>query len=357
MPKSVVNEVKASYEDYERPHGSHHEKVKECRREFAALINADSREISFQPNSSTSFNLIVKMLDPGRGDNVVVDDLGFPSTIFPLLALRKKGLDVRWVRNKGGLITSEDYVSVIDSNTKLVVVSSVSWINGLRAEVAEIGKLAKENGSYYAIDGTQSTGYLETDVEEWRADFLVTSNYKWLLSPFGASEFYCSRRVMKEFEPPLLGWHSVFSTQEDTTEDKYELLESAEKYEPGSLDCGSIFAFLKSLRFLKRLGVNRTGKKTVKLAKYLADDLIKAGLKVLTPVEDDHISGLVYACMEGVDGSKLMSSLKKQSIHVIGRDYHGYSGIRISPYFYNSEQDVEKLVSAVKRIKQRNPST
>ena len=63
--------------------------VEEARKEFAPVIGASADEVSFQPNASSGLNMVVQMVNPRRGENVVADDLGFPSDVFPLLALRK----------------------------------------------------------------------------------------------------------------------------------------------------------------------------------------------------------------------------------------------------------------------------
>lgn len=215
IPKSTIESAHALYHRYltDIPFpdmfDEFGESVERARGVFAGWIGATGEEVSFQTNASTALNLVVSMVAPKKGENVVVDDLGFPSGTFPLMALQKKGVEVRWVRNRNGFIGAEDYLRVTDHKSKLVVVSLVSWVNGLRAEVEEITKIAHERGVYSMVDSTHGTGYLGIDADEWKLDFLATSNYKWLLSTHGASEFFCARRLLEEFDPPMLGWHST----------------------------------------------------------------------------------------------------------------------------------------------------
>ena len=108
---------------------------------------------------------------------------------------------------KEGLIKAEDYEAMIDRKTKLVIVSLVSWINGLRAEVEEITKMAHEKGSLCMVDSTHGTGYIDIDVRAWTIDFLATSNYKWLLSTHGSSEFYCAKSIWRSLI--LLTWDGI----------------------------------------------------------------------------------------------------------------------------------------------------
>src|SRR5208282_2268584 len=215
IPRTVVEDVRDMYgrylstPPYEDLFEEFRDTVKVARGIFAPMVGARPEEISFQSNASAGLNLVVQMLNPKRGENVVADDLGFPSDVFPLLALRKKGVEFRMVKNNRGVVTAEDYGRDIDEKTKLVMLSYVSWVNGMRLnDVEEITKIAKEKGAYVMIDTTHGTGYLDIDVKRWGVDFLATSNYKWLLSPFGAAEFYCARKHLEEFQPPHLGWNS-----------------------------------------------------------------------------------------------------------------------------------------------------
>jgi selenocysteine lyase/cysteine desulfurase len=281
---------------------------------------------------------------------VVVDDLGFPSGTFPTMALKKKGVKVRWVKNRGGLITSADYEKVIDGRTKLVIVSLVSWVNGLRAEVEEITKLAHEKGAFCMVDSTHGTGYIDIRASDWKLDFLSTSNYKWLLSTHGASEFYCARRLLEEFDPPHLGWHSTPGGARGLSAENLEIARTAKRFEPGNPDYISIFTLVKSLGYMWRFGRRRIETQTLKLSSMVNEGLRELGLNVLTPADSEHLSGITFACAKKITGAQLSLRLRKAGMVVAPRSFRALSGIRVSPYFYNDEQDVEDFLEATKKI-------
>jgi cysteine desulfurase/selenocysteine lyase len=325
------------------------EMVEDGRRVFAKWVGASPEEISFQPNASTSLNFVTSMVDPERGENVVADDLGFPSGTFPMIGLAKKGVQTRWVKNKNGLITAADYEKLIDEKTRLVMVSLVSWVNGLRAEVEEITKIAHEKGALCMVDSTHGTGYIDIDAAGWKLDFLATSNYKWLLSTHGSSEFYCASRLLERFDPPHLGWHTAGGTQSLNAE-KLQVASTARKFEPGNPDYISTFALTKSLAAMSRFGKKRVTAQTLKLSRMVNEGLRNLGLDVMTPLDTKHASGVVFALSKRLSGEELGSKLRKAGILVTPRSYHGSSGIRVSPYFYNDEDDVETFLNGTKKV-------
>ena len=356
IPRSVVEKINWFYQrsletpPYDELFEENARIVEKVRRQFAAFINASASEVSFQTNASTSISNVVRSIKFRRGDNVIIDDLGFPSDTYPVLGLRKKGVEVRMLRNERGYVSSESYARSTDERTRLIVVSLVSWINGMRADVGAIGKLAEEHGSYLMVDATHGAGYLKVDVGDWKAHFVVTSNYKWLLSPFGASEFYISRRVLEEFEPLQVGWHSVVGDSRALRLDGYALPHNAKKFEPGNPDYAAIYGLGQSLGFLTRLGSTMVEDKTLRLSGQIIEGVGKLGMDVLTPREDTKRSALVFARAKGIEGVDLEKKLKKRNIWVSARYFGKVSGLRIAPYFYNTEKDVDDLLAALRGI-------
>jgi cysteine desulfurase / selenocysteine lyase len=356
IPKSVVESVKSLYDHHLQ--GSAYpdlweelaRMVEDSRGVLAGFIGSTKEELSFQPSASASMNFVVSMISPTKGDNVVVDDLGFPSGTYPAMRLQQKGVETRWVRNKEGLITAQDYERVIDRNTRLVIVSLVSWVNGLRAEVEKIIKLAHENGALCMVDSTHGTGYIDIDVRRWDVDFLASSNYKWLLSTHGSAEFFCAGRLLEEFEPPQLGWHSTPAGEVGLGAEKLEIAKTSRRFEPGNPDYISVGTVAKSVGVLSAFGKSQVYEKTLELSRMVNEGLRELGLDVLSPGDKEHLSAITFASTKKVPGTELALKLRENNIIVVARPYHERSGIRVSPYFYNDAQDVEKFLECVNGV-------
>ncbi len=356
IPRSAIESTVALYDRHLRavPYpdlfDELSERVEKARPVFARWIGASEDEVSFQPSASSGLNFALAMIAPKKGDNIVVDDLGFPSGTFPTMSLSKSGVQPRWVKNKAGMITAEDYEKMVDEKTKLVIVSLVSWVNGLRSEVEEIAKIAHEKGALCAVDSTHGTGYIDIRADDWKLDFLATSNYKWLLSTHGSAEFFCARSHLREFEPPQLGWHSSLAGPQGVDAESYELAPGARRFEPGNPDYISVSTLIKSLAAMSRFGRRKITEQTLKLSSMINEGLRELGMTVLTPDDTKHRSGITFAYSKKVSGADLQLKLRKERILVTARAYHGHWGIRVSPYFYNDERDVDTFLSGIKKL-------
>ena len=359
IPKSVVGSISSFYmrtltvPPYEELFHEYAKLVEGARGEFGRLISASRDEVAFQANTSASTNSVVQMLRWRKGDNAVFDDLGFPSDTYPLIALSRKGIEARMARSKDGFVSPDEYERLVDKRTKLVMLSLVSWINGMRSDVESVARIAKEKGALVMVDSTHGTGYVDINVKRWRVDFLATSNYKWLLSPFGTSEFYCAREHLEEFDPPQVGWHSVRRESKTLDVAKFEHAKNAKRFEAGNPDYVSIFGLIQSLRFLSKVGHSVVRSRTLKLAGQAIEGLDELGFKISTPREEERRSAIVFASLEGMDGVKLAGYFRKKGIWVTARRYGRLSGIRLSPYFYTSEDDVQEFLNAASEIARR----
>jgi len=324
--------------------------VEDARREFGKLINAPSETISFQPNTSYSMNTLIEMLNWEKGDNVVLDDLHFPSAVYPLRRLENRGVALRWLKSKAGRVDVSQYEDAIDSHTKLVTVSYVSWFNGFRSQVEKIGRLARERGAYFVVDATHGAGYLDIDVQKWGCDFMMSSNYKWLLANFGAAEFYCRKELLDRFESPHVGWFSTSDRDQGLSLTTYNEARSARKFEPGNPAYTSIYSLTRTLEFLRKVGLSQVRERTLDLVQLLMNGLMRVGATIHTPAKREEHSGLVFCSFKGYTGPQISEFLRRRKIFVSARMFNGVSGIRISPYFYNTEEDIQELAEAVSRF-------
>jgi selenocysteine lyase/cysteine desulfurase len=131
--------------------------------------------------------------------------------------------------------------------------------------------------------------------------------------------------------------------------DGYALPRAAKKFEPGNPDYAAIYGLGESLRFITRLG-STVEKRTLRLSGQIIEGVGRLGMEVLTPKEDAKRSAVVFARAKGIQGGDLARKLKKRNIWVSGRYFGKLSGLRMAPYFYNTEKDVDDLLEALRDI-------
>ena len=188
LPLRVLDEVSRINQDKGYSGGLHwmdwEEEAEETRKIIARFINADPEEIAFAQNTSAGLSIIANGINWEKTDNIVINDLEFPSNIFPWqIQAKRHGLVTKTVQQRNEELAIEDFEEKIDRHTKIVAVSHIQFSNGFKVDLQGLSKLAHENGGYVVTDAVQSLGQMPIDVKKLDVDFLATSGYKWLLSP------------------------------------------------------------------------------------------------------------------------------------------------------------------------------
>ena len=168
-----------------------------------------SDEIAFLSSTTEGENIVVNSLDFKAGDNVVYDDLVYPSTpmIYQRLA-ETKGVDIRVVKSRNGAAPVEDFKKLVDGRTRLI---SVAWVNnnsGYRHDMKALAALAHSHGAYLYSDAVQFMGTGPVDLRAEGVDFCTSGTYKWLMAGFGVAAFYVRRELLDTIHPPNVGWRS-----------------------------------------------------------------------------------------------------------------------------------------------------
>ncbi len=175
---------------------------------FAKLINCTESELAFVPNSTHGINLVSQMLQPKKGQNVVITDLEYFGCAYPWLLTQTRGVDVRVAKSEKGMLPIETIEKLVDDKTKAISVAHVCH-SGLRQDLKALSKLAHDHGAYMVSDAIGSCGIVDVDVRQNEIDFLSTSSYKWLLGLQGAGFLYIKKKLIESFEPPFPGSHAT----------------------------------------------------------------------------------------------------------------------------------------------------
>jgi len=209
--------------------------------------------------------------------------------------------------------------------------------------VAFISNLARRNGALLYVDGTQSVGALRFDTAAMKPHVFAVDGYKWLLCPNGAAFFYISPELRRILRPSVIGWRSDvgWRSVDELHHGAQRMQEAAEKYEGGMLNFPSIYGAGESVRMMLEVGPERIERRVLELAGMAADMLRRSGASVL--YDNTHI---VAAHWPDRDASALAKKLQEQRIIVAAR--HG--NLRVSPHFYNTEEDLDRLQSALRDL-------
>lgn len=314
------------------------------RASFARLVGARPDEIAFVKNTSEGLSLVAAGLDWHPGDNVIAVEGEYPSNVYPWFGLRRWGVETRMVRPVQGRVRVEDVETLADQRTRVVAVSFVDWSSGARTALRPIGTFCRRRGILLCVDGIQGVGAIPLDVEREQIDCLAVGGHKWLLAPEGCGCLFISHRVIDRIQSVLHGWKSVRDA-EVYLPYHFDPRPDAAKFEPGSPSVLSTYALGAAIDLLLEIGVDRIRARLYELTDRLAVGLRDLGAELLSPWGQEERSGIVVFRL-GDDPQRLGAELIRQGFVVRVRS----GGIRIAPHFYNNEDDIDRLLTALRAL-------
>ena len=312
----------------------------EAKRLFAALVRAGPETLCSIPNTSTGINLAARMVDPKPGSNVVVHELSHQGSVFPWLQMRPRGVEVRFARATGGAIPLEELERLVDERTAAVSICHVSMGSGFRFDLGAVGELARRHGAAVVVDAAQSAGAVPIDQRQTPVDFLAAPTFKWLLGPLGAGFLHVREDWIERSAPPLPGW---LGAEDPEALDLSEMRPrpGALRFESGVLDLLAWAGARAGLALLHELGEELVHGRIRALADRVYAGLAAAGAELWTPADPAQRAGIV--AFDARRRVELHARLESRGIHVGNWQEH----IRVDPSFYNTEEEVDRLLDEV----------
>lgn len=297
-------------------------KAEAAKRELAGLLHVPPDTIEFVSSTTEALNLLALAIPLGKGDQVVVADDEFPSVVLPWATLAPSGVELVRVPVARELDRTRVLCEAITAHTGVLAVSHVHWRTGTRVDLVQLTAACRERGCRLIVDGVQAVGALPVEIAG--VDAYCASVFKWLLSGFGLGFVALSERLAGELRPVVRG----YSNEPPSRSLRY-----------GHLNYPGIFALHSTLSFLKSVGWQRIHERVDALAAHAISSLRERGFEVLTP-ESAH-GGIVS--IRHPQATHLVHSLARQAILVEDAS----PIIRASAHFYNTEEDIERLISAL----------
>jgi cysteine desulfurase/selenocysteine lyase len=332
------------------------------RREAAQLIGAGPEDIALVESTTQGLEIVAATVPLGRGDKVLVGDTEFLGLAVPWVPRQERdGFRIEVVPNRGGRLLAEDFAGAADSHTRMILLSSVQWTNGFRADLAAFGELARSRGLVLVVDAIQQLGAFPLDVGRTPVDFLVCGGHKWLNAPAGRGFLYVHPRQVERLQPPAWGylnveepaggWAAYFATPAIPAVRAYDFTPTARRFEvggtanyPGNVVLGA------ALALINELGPAAIEEHIRRLTDLLVFELARAGATVVTPPEPAARSGIItFTLGDGpARDAAFLQKLRCRRILISQRYTASIGGLRVSVHFFNNEEDIRRLVEAVR---------
>ena len=318
----------------------------EVGNELGALMNAPRDSVSLHQNVTTCQAVVASCFDfSGARNKVVYSDMNFPSVMYFWEAQRPYGAQVHMVKTDDGITVPTDrLLDAIDERTLIVPISHVifrsSYINDAKAIIEKAHKV----GAHVVLDTFQSLGTVPVDVQSLNVDFACGGVLKWLCGGPGVAYLYVRPDLGKKLQPKFTGWFAH--------ENSFEFATGPTRYAGpplrfmnGTTHIPSIEAARPGLKIIQEVGVENIREKSKRQTARLIELADQHGWRVNTPRDPERRGGTVSIDMP--NASQVCAELLKRDVLV---DYRPKAGVRFSPHFYNTDEELTKAIEAVEEI-------
>ena len=313
---------------------------------MGALIGAAPGSVVMHQNVSVCQSVVLSCFDlSGRRNGIVYEELNFPSVMYVYEAHRALGARVVSVKSDDGMTVPLDrFLRAIDETTLLVPLSHVIFKSGAVQDVAAIVRRAHEVGALVIADLYQSAGSVPVDVTAWDVDFATGGSVKWLCGGPGAGYLYVAPRLHDRLQPRVTGWRAhahPFAFEPGGI----DYAAGAERFLHGTPGVPSLHAAQAGYEIVAAIGVDAIRRKSVRQTQLLLDLARAHGLTPRTPDEPDRRGGM--AILDVPHGEAVTRELLRREVLV---DHRPGAGIRISPHFYTTDDEVRRVVQEIREI-------
>lgn len=324
--------------------------VMEVRSAFGQLVNCAASDVAVMPSTSYGFTSVLNNIKTGKGKKAITVKDEFPSGYFSLERWAKENDAPLQIiapdpnQSQKGADWNQRIIDAINSDTAVVLISSIHWMSGVKFDLKAIGEKCEEVGAFFIVDGTQSVGAMPIDVKEFKIDALVCATYKWLLGPYSMALAYIGEKFSNGI-PLEESWMNRVNARDFSSLSDY-----ASNYQPGAgrFNVGetSNFILMPMLKSSLNVLLEWKPERIQEYAKKLNSPLRKFVQEIGGVVENDEFLAyhLIAPKLPGkIHLGKLKQALDQNHVYLSARG----DNLRISVNVFNSEEDIQKLMEVI----------
>ncbi len=330
-------------------------RLEACYGSIGRMLNCSAEEIAIVENATRAWDMAFYGLPFGTGDRILTARAEYAANYIAMLQVAKRtGAVVETIPSDlNGQLDVDALRRMMDERVKLIAITHVPTNGGLINPAAAIGKVARDAGVPYLLDACQSAGQMPLDVEELGCDMLSATGRKFLRGPRGTGFLYVRKSWIDKIEPPMLDMHSARWTGPNS----YEIRPDARRFETWEGCSAGKLGLGVAIEYALSIGLESIRERCRKLADQMRQQL--GGVEGVS-VHDLGVdkAAIVTFSKQGIEARRLADRLSVQQINVsvsnpdstlLDSQDRGLGQIvRASPHYYNTEEEVERLVAAVR---------
>jgi L-cysteine/cystine lyase len=321
----------------------------QTREAMVDVLRCPSRDIALTHSTTEGINIALMGIDWRPGDEVVTSTTEHPGVLYPIYLLHQRyGVRIRMTEiGLKGHDSLAELRAVLNSRTRAVVLSHVCWTSGMVLPIQELAEETHRAGAMLICDAAQACGMVPSAVNELGVDAYACSGQKWLCGPDGTGALFVRPDRLGDIHQTFIGYWGVRPEMYDN-EGNFVPPPNTQRYEATTLAPAGVAAFGTSIQWLTQdVGLSWIYQRIATLGQSCAEALSAIeGVTLFTPTEQ--MAGLIHFAVDGIAPKDMNTKLAAQGILV--RYTPSPLAVRVSLGFYNTEEEVERLVTAVRAI-------
>jgi kynureninase len=319
--------------------------------EVGRIIGADSETVVMHQNVSICQSLILSCFLPlpenSKRRKIVYSELNFPSVMYVYEAhASAHGLRIETVKSDDGItVPLERMLAAIDEETLLVPISHVLFKSAFLQDAQAITERAHEVGAMVVLDTYQSAGTVPFSVKDLKVDFATGGSVKWLCGGPGAGYLYVRPDLIDRLEPKTTGWMAHEEPFAFDSELRYA--PNVTRFLHGSPAIPALYAAQSGYEVINQIGLEKIRAKSLRQTQRLVELSVEAGFRVTSPKNPEQRGGTITVWDD--NAAAITKELIRREFIV---DYRPGAGVRISPHFYTKDEELDLVISEMKKIRE-----
>jgi kynureninase len=311
----------------------------------APLIGARANEVVFQPNVTLAHAVVYSAFDFSTSrPKIVTDSMHFPSILYLIDQERRNSAKIAVIPSEDGIgVDTERLIDAIDERTAIVSISHVLFKSAFIHDIEAIALKAQSVGAITVVDGYQAVGTIPVDVRRERIDIYIGGCLKWLCGGPGTAFLWVDPQLRHRLEPKLTGW--MAHAHPFTFDPELVRRDDAWRFLNGTPNIPALYAARPGLEIINEVGIEAIRAKSIRQTDRLLQLAAQHGIRCTTPHSPSRRGGTVALDIE--NGYEISKSLKSLDILC---DYRPGAGIRLSPHFYNRDDELDAAIAAIQEI-------
>lgn len=323
---------------------------RQLKSALGRLIKVPADQIILGNSTSYGLHILANGIRWQKEDEILLTAGDFPANILPWLALKKQGVAIRFIQPVNGTLSAEEFEKHISPATRLFCISWVNSFTGQAIDLQAIGEICRAHEVFFIINGSQALGCRELNVPTSPIDAITSCGFKWLCGPYATGFCWLKPEILDILEYNQAYWLTNLQNKQLNQMKDYSLADDlgAAKFDVfGTANFFNFTPWMAAVEYLLSININQVAAYDNSLVSKIIKGLDKRKYLLISPAHGPHRSTLIVISHKIKDKNKeIFNVLKNKGIYISLRE----DNLRISPHLYNTEKEIDRLLSVLDSI-------